>query len=82
MLKPRLTEEQRNALNQHHGMVEVDEEGRKYILMSIEIFRDMMGVGTDEEMAASLKALEEGLSEVDAGKTRPYRDVLAELDEA
>lgn len=82
MLKPRLTEEQRNALNQHHGLVEVDEEGRKYILMSIEIFRDMMGVGTDEEMAASLKALEEGLSEVDAGQTRPYRDVLAELDDA
>ncbi|WP_198000267.1 hypothetical protein [Gimesia alba] len=44
MLKPRLTEEQRNALDEHHGLVEVDEEGRKYILMSIEIYRDMLGL--------------------------------------
>jgi len=82
MLKPRLTEEQRNALDQHHGLVEVDEEGRKYILMSIEIYRDMLGVGTDEELAASLKALDEGLADVDAGRTRPFRDVLSELDDA
>lgn len=82
MLKPRLTEEQRNALDQHHGLVEVDEEGRKYILMSIEVYRDMLGVGTDEELAASLKALEAGLADLDAGRTRPFRDVLAELDDA
>lgn len=82
MLKPRLTDEQRNALDQHHGLVEVDEEGRKYILMSIEIYRDMLGVGTDEELAASLKALGEGFTDVNAGRTRPFRDVLAELDDA
>ncbi|QDT91476.1 hypothetical protein [Gimesia algae] len=82
MLKPRLTEEQRNALDQQHGLVEVDEEGRKYILMSIEIYRDMLGVGTDEELAASLNALNKGLADVDAGRTRPFRDVLAELDDA
>ncbi|WP_197996235.1 hypothetical protein [Gimesia panareensis] len=48
--------------------------------MSIEIYRDMLGVGTDEELAASLQALEEGVADVDAGRTRPFRDVLDELD--
>ncbi|QDT45723.1 hypothetical protein Pan241w_58510 [Gimesia alba] len=82
MIKPRLTEEQRQALDQHHGLVEVDEEGRKYVLMSQEVYREIMGIGTEEELAASLSALQEGLADIDAGRTRPFRDVLAELEDA
>ncbi|QDV53787.1 hypothetical protein [Gimesia fumaroli] len=82
MIRPRLTEEQRQALDQHHGLVEVDEEGRKYVLMSQEVYREIMGIGTEEELAASLSALQEGLADIDAGRTRPFRDVLAELEDA
>ncbi|MCH9652578.1 MAG: hypothetical protein K0U86_08750 [Planctomycetes bacterium] len=81
MINPQLTEEQRQALDQSHGLVEVDEEGRKYVLMSVEVYRDIMGVGTDEELGASLKAIQEGLADIDAGRTRPFRDVLAELED-
>ena len=81
MIKPRLTEEQRQALNQHCGLVEVDEEGRKYVLMSQEVYREIMGIGTEEELAASLNALQEGLADIDSGRTRPFRDVLAELED-
>lgn len=80
MIKPRLTEEQRRALAQSHGLLEVDEDGRKYVLMSMEVYRDMMGVGTDAELSASLEAIQEGLADIDAGRTRPFRDVLAELE--
>lgn len=81
MLKPRLTEEQRQALDQHHGLVEIDEAGRKYVLMSQEVYRDIMGVGTDEDLAASLNAIKEGLADIEAGRTRPFRDVLSELED-
>lgn len=80
MIKPQLTDEQRQALDQHHGLLQVDEEGRKYILMSMEVYRELMGVGTDAELQSSLKALETGLADIEAGRTRPFRDVLAELD--
>lgn len=81
MTNPQLTEEQRQALDHSHGLVEVEEEGRKYLLMSVEVYRDIMGVGTDEELRASLKAIQEGLADIDAGRTRPFRDVLAELED-
>lgn len=80
LIKPQLTDEQRQALEQHHGMLQVDEYGRKYILMSMEVYRELMGVGTDAELQSSLKALETGLADIEAGRTRPFRDVLAELD--
>ena len=81
-MTPKLTDDQRHALKTTTGkLVEVqdDQTQQTYVLMSIELFREMMGVGTDEEMAASLKAIDEGLAGVEAGRTRPFRDVLAEL---
>lgn len=35
----------------------------------------------DEELAASVKAIREGLTDIDAGRTRPFHDVLAELED-
>ena len=81
-MTPKLSDDQRQALQSTAGkLVEVqdDQTQQTYVLMSIELFREMMGVGTDEEMAASLEAIEEGLADVEAGRTRPFRDVLAEL---
>lgn len=78
-MTPKLSDDQRHALQSTAGkLVEVQDEQTQqaYVLMSIELFREMMGVGTDEEMAASLEAIEEGLADVEAGRTRPFRDVL------
>ena len=78
-MKPRLTAEQQNAVDQNQGCLEVEGGHGKYIIMSIDLYREMMGVGTDEEMTESLKAIEEGLADIDAGRTRPFHDVLDEL---
>jgi len=75
MKNPDLTAEQQQALDANQGCL----QGKGYILMSINVFRDTMGVGSDEELAASLKAIGQGHADVQAGRTRPYREVLAEL---
>ncbi len=76
-MKPELTHDQKQALNQGHGFV----SGPSYVLMTTDMYREMMGVGSDEEMNASLQAIQRGLADVDAGRTRPYQDVLADLDD-
>lgn len=48
--------------------------------MSIDVYRETMGVDSDEELAASLKAIEEGLAEVKAGRTVPLEKVFTDLD--
>ncbi len=76
-MNPELTKEQQQALEQNHGFV----QGPSYVLMSIDMFRNTMGVESDDEMAASLKAIEEGLADVDAGHTKPMDQVFRELDD-
>lgn len=78
-MSPRLTSEIEQAVEQNHGCTQVDGERTSYIVMSVDVFREMMGVGSDEDLSASLKAVEEGLADIDAARTRPFRDVLAEL---
>ncbi len=75
MSNPDLTEEMQQALAANHGCM----QGKGYILMSIDVFRNTMGVGSDEALAASLKAIERGHADVEAGRTRPFREFLAEL---
>jgi len=75
--KPSLTQEQEQALVRGHGFV----HGDSYVLISWQMFREIMGIGTDEELAASLTAIEEGLADIEAGRTFPMEQVLRELDE-
>jgi len=77
MSKPDLTEEQQRVLQQQHGFV----KGSSYVLMSIDVFRDMMGVGSDEEMAASLQAIEEAMQDLEAGRTLSLDEAKRRLDE-
>ena len=77
MNEPHLTQEQQQALQEKHGFV----QGSTYVLMSTHVFREMMGVGTDKEMSASLEALEEGIADVEAGRTLPSEQVFRELDQ-
>jgi predicted transcriptional regulator len=70
-----LTDEQQRVLEESHGFV----RGQTFVLLSKDAYRRMMGVESDAELAESLKAIERGLADVDAGRTRPYEDVLNEL---
>jgi hypothetical protein len=75
MSNPDLGNELQQALDASHGCV----QGKGYILMSNDVYRATMGVGSDESLAESLNAIEQGHADVVAGRTRPFRDVLAEL---
>ena len=70
-----LTTQQQQALDANHGCL----QGKGFVLMSIDVFRNTMGVGSEDALAASLSAIQQGHADVVAGRTRPYRDALAEL---
>jgi len=77
MNQPDLTTEQQQALQQGHGFV----QGASYVLMTVDLYRDMMGVGSADEMQKSVAAIEEGLQDVEAGRTRSMDAVFQELDD-
>lgn len=80
-MKPRLTDQQRQAVDQEHGFLEVESAGETYVLMSMQMYRNMMGVGTEAEYQASLRAIREGLADVEAGRTRPAAEFFSEFDQ-
>lgn len=80
-MTPKLTEDQLRALSESQGFLKIEGDGDTYIVMTMQIYRDMMGVGTDEEFQASLRAVEEGLADVEAGRTKPMAQVFEDLDQ-
>jgi hypothetical protein len=75
-----LTEELRQAVEAHRGFLEVDAGDSTYVVMSMNVFREMMGVGTDDEYRACLSAIEEGWADVQAGHSRPLDEFVCEFD--
>lgn len=75
-----LTEELRQAVDSHRGFLEVDAGDSTYVVMSMNVFREMMGVGSDDEYQASVRAIEDGWLDVQAGRSRPLDDFLREFD--
>jgi predicted transcriptional regulator len=67
-------------VDQHHGFLEVEGGGAVYVVMSMQAFREMMGVGSEAEYRASVEAIREGLADVEAGRTRPIADFFEDLD--
>ena len=47
--------------------------------MTIDAYREMTGVATDEEFAASVAALRKSMDEARSGKTRPLTAALDDL---
>ena len=76
----RLTDEQRNAVDEHHGFLEVEGGGTSYLVMSMQVYREMMGVGSEGQYAASVDAIREGLEDVEKGRTRSIEDFFQDLD--
>ena len=64
---------------QHGGPVQVGGAGGSYVLMSMEVYRDLMGVGADTDFAASVAAVRRGHQAAIAGQSRPLRDALDDL---
>jgi hypothetical protein len=78
-MTPKLTAEQRLAIDTHEGCVEVEDAQGKCVLMSIEVFREVMGVGADREFQESVAALRRGYEQLQKGQTRPVKDALDDL---
>jgi PHD/YefM family antitoxin component YafN of YafNO toxin-antitoxin module len=76
----RLTDEQRHAVDEHHGFLEVEGGEAVYVVMSLQVYREMMGVGSEAEYHASIDAIREGLEDVEAGRTRSVEDFFQDLD--
>ncbi len=78
-----LPDEIRNAVIAHPGtpLEVMDEQSQTaYVVMPMQVYREMMGVGTESEYSASLAAIGEGLANVEAGRTVPVDDFFRELD--
>ena len=60
-MTPKLSGDVEQAVARNHGCVRVAGQKASYVVMSIEIFRDMMGVGSDDDFAASLRAIDDGV---------------------
>ncbi|QDU42878.1 hypothetical protein Mal52_13470 [Symmachiella dynata] len=80
-MTPRINDEINQALSEHHGFVQAEGPDGKVIVMSMQVYREMMGVGSDEEMADSLRAIDEAMADIEAGHTVPMEQVFLELDE-
>lgn len=80
-MTPRITEELNDALHTQHGFVEAEGTDGKVVVMTMQVYRDMMGVGSESDFAESVRAVKEGLADIDAGRTMPMNQVFNELDE-
>jgi hypothetical protein len=77
MSEPTLTAEQQQALEAGHGFV----QGSSFVLMSLEVFRNTLGAGSEAELSQTLAAIEEGLTDIAAGRVLPLDEARRRLDE-
>jgi hypothetical protein len=78
--QPHLAPETEAAVEATHGgPLSLVGQNSQYVIMRMDVYRSLMGVGSDAEFAASLDAIREGLEDVRAGRTRTAREFLAEL---
>lgn len=75
-MRPELTDDQRRALEESQGCV----LGQSYVLMSKDVFRQTMGLADDDELAASLAAIQEAMKDLQAGRSIPLAEAKARLD--
>ena len=81
-MTPKLPSDMELAVELNHGVLRVDGERASYVIMTMQAYREMAGVGTEAELTESLEAISEGLADINAGRTRSFREVFAELGSA
>ena len=77
---PYLPQDIEAAVASHHGgPVTVAGQNGNHVVMSMAVFRDMMGVGSDDEFQKSVSALRESIAQTVAGKTISLDEVAHRL---
>jgi hypothetical protein len=74
---PELIQAQQQALAEHDGFVQAP----SYVLMSMDVFRNTMGVTTDEELRASLRDIHEAMADLAAGRAIPLAEAKRRLED-
>ena len=75
-MTPSLNKELQEALDANKGFI----QGPTFVAMSIDMYREMMGVGSEEEYRASLHAIEEGVQDVENDRTQSVEEFFTEFD--
>jgi hypothetical protein len=81
-MKPKLTDEQQQAVETNHGCIAVEGAIGPYVLMRLDVYCELLGIGTDAEYEASLEAIRQGWADAQAGRTQPVKDFFADFDRA
>ena len=66
---------------QYGGPIAVPGQHNQHVVMSMAVFRDMMGVGSDQEFERSIEALNASLADAAAGRTLSLEEAAAKLTE-
>lgn len=80
-MTPKLPNDLQQAVQKNHGFTEAEAGDAKFVVMSQEFYRDMMGVGSDVELQDSLRAIDQGIADMEAGRTKSAVKFFAEFDE-
>ena len=75
-MTPELTQAQQEALTEHDGFVQTP----SYVLMSMDVFRNTMGVTSDEELQASLRDIHAAMADLAAGRAIPLTEAKQRLE--
>ena len=75
-----LTPELQQTVESQHGCATVDANGRSYVVMRSELYRELLGIGTETDYQASLQAIREGWDDVQAGRTVSLDGFFQEFD--
>lgn len=75
---PAITPETEHFLQGSGGPLEITGQHGKYVVMRLDVYDAMLGIGDDDE-AETLAAVREGIADVDAGRVHDPKDVIAEL---
>ena len=75
----KLSQELEQVVEAQHGCAMLSGDEQSYVLMRLDVYRELLGVGSDEEYEASLQAIRRGWEDVQAGRTVPMDDFFQEL---
>lgn len=76
---PKITKTQQGAIDSQHGCTIVLGKSSPCILMTMEVYRDTMGIESDQALQASLQDLNVAHLQVAASNTKTVDEVFAEL---
>lgn len=75
----KLTPELEDAVAAQQGCAMLSGHEQSYVLMRLDVYRELLGLDSDEDYQASLEAIRLGWEDVQAGRTVPMADVFEDL---